>query len=162
MDGAAGDNGNAQSYKHYQLHLHELHLRYRSKSYSGRPSRSAQAVATAELGVLVPGTVQQRVTCELDFGRDALCTASSPPSTPAGAISRLTALTGADGRVSAADRARNFGRYCYRLHFTSTDTLSIFYSVAGRSGVIRPRASSAATAISENDGGRAPWLSRRH
>src|ERR1700730_14312294 len=33
--------------------------------------------------------LQQRVTCELDFGRDAFCTASSPPSMPAGAISRL-------------------------------------------------------------------------
>jgi len=38
-------------------------------------------------------SLQQRVTCELDFGRDALCTASSPPSMPAGTISRLTALT---------------------------------------------------------------------
>jgi hypothetical protein len=34
-------------------------VRYRSNSYSGRPSRSAQAVATAELGVSVPGTVAQ-------------------------------------------------------------------------------------------------------
>ena len=33
--------------------------RYRSNSYSRRPSRSAQAVATAELGVSVPGTVAQ-------------------------------------------------------------------------------------------------------
>ena len=31
----------------------------RSNSYSGRPSRSAQAVATAELGAPVPGTVAQ-------------------------------------------------------------------------------------------------------
>jgi hypothetical protein len=31
-------------------------------------------------------SLQQRVTCELDFGGDALCTASSPPSMPAGAI----------------------------------------------------------------------------
>jgi len=28
--------------------------------------------------------LQQSVTCELDFGRDALCTASSPPSMPSG------------------------------------------------------------------------------
>ena len=34
-------------------------VRYRSNSYSGRPSRSAQAVAAAELGVSVPGTVAQ-------------------------------------------------------------------------------------------------------
>jgi hypothetical protein len=34
-------------------------VRYRSNSYSERPSRSAQAVAAAELGVSVPGTVAQ-------------------------------------------------------------------------------------------------------
>jgi len=34
-------------------------VRCRSNSYSRRPSRSAQAVATAELGVSVPGTVAQ-------------------------------------------------------------------------------------------------------
>jgi hypothetical protein len=45
------------------------------------------------------------------------------------------------------------------LPATYNSALSIFYSVAGRSGVIRPRASSAATAISENDGGRAPCFS---
>jgi acyl-CoA synthetase (AMP-forming)/AMP-acid ligase II len=38
-------------------------VRYRSNSYSGRPSRSAQAVATAELGVSVPGTVAQPPLC---------------------------------------------------------------------------------------------------
>jgi len=80
----------------------------RSNSYSGRPSRSAQAVATAELGAPVPGTVAQPPLSMINrrSHNDALLNSVNFPGA-SGCCRNLSTQIGASTSTTAAC-ARSF------------------------------------------------------